>query len=194
MARIGLSKPYFAKYAANQGVVSYSSGGTLGEAVNVNITPDSSDPVKFFADNHLKETAQIFVSGALTLGLDHLSAEVAAAILGLNVESYPASGTATGSVVKHVGNAVAPYVGVGLVVKSQIDGSYEWMGIVLHKVQFKNPGLAQETQGETITFTAPSIEGTILRDDTSDEGWETDGYFTSEAAAEAWVKELLNIA
>lgn len=192
MARIGLSKPYYALYAASDGTVTYSDGGLIAKAVETDISPDDSGAVKFYADNGIAESANIFNQGTLTLSIDHLSAAVAAALLGLTVDSVT---TPAGSMIKYLAGAVAPYVGVGLIVKSIVSGSAQYMAIVLRKCQFNQPGIAQATQGETIEFTAPELTATIMRDDQDDSlsEWKREGYFTTEANAEAWIKAQLSI-
>ena len=190
MAQVGVSKLYYAAYAASQGSVTYSSGASLAKAVNVDIAPESGDAINFYADNAIAETAAVFTGGTLTIDVDHLSAAVAAALLGLTVTTVS---TPSGSEIAYKSGVVAPYVGFGVVFKNIIGGSEAWMGVVLTKVQFQTPELNQATQGETIEFTAPQLTATIMRDDTSDAVWKYEGYFSTEANAEAWVKGKLSI-
>ena len=190
MAQVGVSKLFYAAYAVNQGTVSYSSGASLAKAVNVDIAPESGDAIKFYADNAVAETAAVFTGGTLTLDIDSLSAAVAAALLGLTVATVT---TPSGSEIAYKSGAVAPYVGVGCIFKNIIGGSEAWMGVVLTKVQFQAPELNQATQGETMEFTAPQLTATIMRDDSSDAVWKYEGYFTTEANAESWVKGKLGI-
>ena len=62
MARVGLSKSYYAKYnvSSQDGTISYSNGGTLGKAVECEISLDSTDPTIFYADNGPAESAAAF--------------------------------------------------------------------------------------------------------------------------------------
>lgn len=190
MAQVGLCKPYYAQYTAENGTVSYAGGAKLAKAVSVSITPDSTDPVEFYADNGICESANIFTSGTLTLSVDSLSYSAAAAIFGLTVES---STTPEGSLLKYPGSMNAPYLGFGVVLKNIVSGASQWVAIVLPKIKFKIPTISQDTQAKTITFTAPELEATIMRDDTAAENWKIDGYFSTEDAAEAYVKSYLNI-
>lgn len=190
MAQVGVSKLFYASYAVSEGTVSYSSGAALAKAVNVDIAPESGDAINFYADNSLCESAAVFTGGTLTLDIDSLSASVAAALLGLTVDSVS---TPSGSEIAYKSGAVAPYLGVGVVFKNIIGGSESWMGVVLTKVQFQTPTLSQATQGETIEFTAPQITATIMRDDSNDAVWKYEGYFGTEANAVAWIKSKLSI-
>ena len=104
------------------------------------------------------------------------------------------STTPSGTTLEFGAETVIPYVGVGLIAKSIVDGNQVWMGIILTKVQFKMPTLDLETQGEEIEFTANELEATILRDDTTNGAWMRWGYFGSEANAETWIKGQLSIS
>ena len=189
MAYIGLSKPYYAKYAESSGTVTYSNGAAIGKAVSASIALDGKDPVILYADNGPAESGTVFGGGTLTLGIDKLDLTVAATLLGITA---PTTGqTPTGAIFG--ANATAPYVGVGLVVKSLEGGSAVWRAVVLYKVQFKLPDFDWSTQGETIEFGTPEIEATILRDDTTAAKWLMQQDFTSESAAEAAVKSALSI-
>lgn len=193
MARVGLSKPYFAIYSNNNGTISYSGGMKLGKAVETDISPEDDGGVKFFADNGQAESANVFTTGTLTLSTDSISAAVAAAIYGLTTEesTTPSGGT----IIKYLAGAIAPYVGVGLIVKNIIGGIQSYQGIILRKCQFNKGALSQATQGETIEFTAPELTAAIMRDDQPDElsEWKREGYYSTEADAEAWIKAELNI-
>ena len=191
MAKVGLSKPYYAKYAAANQVVTYSNGASMGKAVDANIEPDDTDAVVFYADNGPAESANMFSGGTLTLNVDRLDSTVVGAILGITPGS---STTPTGTTLDFGAETAIPYVGVGLIAKSIVNGSAVWMGIILTKVQFKMPSLDLETQGEDIEFTANELEANILRDDTSSHNWMKWGYFSTEGDAELWVKAQLNIS
>lgn len=189
MAYIGLSKPYYAKYAESSGTVTYSNGAAIGKAVSASVALDNKDPVVLYADNGPAESGAVFGGGTLTLGVDRLDLDVAAALLGITA---PTSGqTPTGAIFG--ANAVAPYVGVGLVVKSIESGAGKWRAVVFYKIQFKLPDFDWSTQGETIEFGTPELEATILRDDTAGAKWCMMQDFDTEAAAEAAVKSALSI-
>ena len=191
MAQVGVCRPFYAMYATSAGTVVYSNGGVLAKAVNVDIAPDNGDKNVFYADNGPAESASVFSGGTLTLDIDHLSAEVAAALLGLTVADT--STPTGGSEIVFKGDAVPPYVGFGVIFKNIFESTPEWVGVVLHKVQFQQPAMSQATQGESIEFAAPQLVASILRDDSTDNAWQSLSFFGTEANAEAWVKGKLNI-
>lgn len=190
MAKVGLSKPFYALYAAAAGVVTYSNGASMGKAVNAEIEPDDSNTTIFYADNGPAESANIFSGGTLTLEVDRLSADVVGALLGITPGS---STTPVGTTLDFAAEATIPYVGVGLIAKSIVDNTPVWMSIILTKVQFKMPTLDMSTQGEDIEFSAHELEATILRDDTTNANWMRWGYFSTETNAETWIKGQLSI-
>ena len=133
---------------------------------------------------------QVFSGGTLTLEVDRLLATVVGDLLGIT----PGSSTSpAGTTLAFSAEAVVPYVGVGLIVKNIVDNTQVWMGILLPKVQFVMPSLDLSTQGEEIEFSGNELTATILRDDTANANWMQWGYFTTEANAEAWIKNLLAI-
>lgn len=190
MAKVGLSKPFYAKYAAANQVVTYSNGGSMGKAVSASIEPDDNDTNIFYADNGPAESAQVFSGGTLTIEVDRLNAGVVGDLLGITPGS---STTPTGTTLDFHADAVIPYVGVGLISKSIVDNEAVWMGIILPKVQFVMPSLDMTTQGEEIEFSGNELTATILRDDTANANWMQWGYFTTEANAETWIKGILSI-
>lgn len=190
MAKVGLSKPYYAKYAAENGVVTYSGGASMGKAVNASIEPDDNDTEFFYADNGPAESAQVFSGGTLSLEIDRLVASVVGDIYGITPGS---STTPTGTTLDFKADAVIPYVGIGLIVKNIVDNQQVWMGIILTKVQFVTPSFDLTTQGETIEFSGNELNAAILRDDTANGHWMRLGYFDTEANADTWVRSMLSI-
>ena len=190
MAKVGLSKPFYAMYTAAGQVVTYSNGGSMGKAVEASIEPDDNETTVFYADNGPAESARIFSGGTLTLNVDRLDSSVVGALFGITPGS---STTPVGTTLDFAADAAIPYVGVGLITKSVVENTPVWMAVILTKVQFVMPTLDLETQGEDIEFTANELEATILRDDTAAANWMRWGYFTTEANAEAWIKGQLSI-
>lgn len=188
MAVIGLSKPYYSTYSASAGAVTYGTPAVLAKACEVAIELDEADAVILYADNGPAEVANGFSGGTMTLTIDELSLESAAAILGLTAGS---STTPAGTTLTFGGTAAAPYLGFGVVVKKQINNAIKWLAVILHKVQFQTPGINAVTQGETVEFQTPELTATILRDDTVDAKWCTQGQFETEADAVAFVTKTL---
>lgn len=184
MANIGLSQPYYAKYAESSGTISYSGLKKLGKAISVNLSHDNKDPEKLYADNGPAESLSLFSGATVTLGIDELSLAVAADILGLTA---PTSSTG----ITFTADAVPPYVGLGFIAKKVIGGSIKWRLVVLYKCQFKPVDFAVNTQGETVEFQTPEVEAAVLKDDASTPKWSYWFDYDTEAAALAALQSAL---
>ena len=88
---------------------------------------------------------------------------------------------------------VTPYLGVGFIVKKRKGGLDKWRGIVLTKCMFAVPSDAATTQGETIEWQVPELNATVMRDDSASHMWKREATFSTEAQAEAYIKNRLNI-
>ena len=196
MATIGLSKPYYAVYANASGTVSYSGGAVMGKATEANIEIETSEDNNLYADNAIAETDRQFTGGTLTLSTDDLSQEVSKAILGLTEQALTDITGITDEDVKELiydDTQVTPYLGVGFIVKKVKNGVTAWRGIVLTKVMFSIPSDAATTQGESIEWQVPELTATIMRDDSATHMWKREATFTTEAQAEAYIKDRLDV-
>lgn len=196
MATIGLSKPYYAIYAANGSTVTYTNGAVMGKATEANIEIDTTEDNNLYGDNAIAEADRSFAGGTLTLSTTDLSQEVSKAILGLAEQAITGIEGVTDTSVKELlydDQQVTPYLGVGFIIKKKVDGVYKWRGVVLTKVMFSVPADAATTQGESIEWQTPELSATIMRDDTSNHIWKREATFTSEAQAEAYIKARLGI-
>lgn len=196
MATIGLSKPYYAIYSEAGGVVSYSGGAVMGKATEANISIETTEDNNLYGDNGLAETDRRFANGTLTLSTTDLSQEVSKAILGLTEQAITGIDGVTDTSVKELvydDTQVTPYLGVGFIIKKKVNGAYKWRGVVLPKVMFSVPEDAATTQGESIEWQTPELTGTIMRDDSATHVWKKEATFTTEAQAEAYIKNRLSI-
>lgn len=186
MAKTGLSGGFFALYAESDGVVTYSGGMKLAKSVDMSVTLNNSDPVEFYADNGLAESARFFSSGSFTANVDRITDTVAAAIYGATIG-------ADNSVVYGADDDV-PMVGLGWVEQVVEDGVTRYIGIIFPKAQFALAGNDLQTRGAQIAFNPYQVSGTIMRDDTAARKWRvTSQRYDTEASAIAWVKSFLSI-
>ena len=196
MATIGLSKPYYAVYANTGTTVSYSSGAVMGKATEANIEIETTEDNNLYADNAIAETDRSFAGGTLTLSTDDLSQEVSKAILGLTEQALTEITGITDEDVQELvydDTQTTPYLGVGFIIKKKVGGVYKWRGVVLTKVMFSVPNDAATTQGETIEWQVPELTATIMRDDSATHMWKREATFTTEAQAETYIKDRLDI-
>lgn len=196
MATIGLSKPFYAVYNNSSGTVTYTAGASMGKATEANIEIETSEDNNLYADNAIAETDRQFTGGTLTLSTDDLSQEVSKAILGLNEQTLGEISGVTDQSVKELiydNTQVTPYLGIGFIIKKVVGGVTKWRGVMLAKIMFSIPSDAATTQGETIEWQVPTLTATIMRDDSATQVWKREATFTTEAQAEAYIKNRLSI-
>lgn len=197
MAKIGLSKPRAATYNASGSTVTYSNPVVLGKFTAFNMDVGGGNDNNLYADNTIAETDPTFQDGTATLTTDDLVADIMASVLGLTTEEIDAEGVTTENAAWMVFNDSqnVPYLGIGGVIKRKQNGVILWQGFVLPKVQFQNPALALETQGETISWQTQEITANIMRSDAADHRWfMLSTEFTTEAEADAAVLAFLSPA
>lgn len=196
MAKIGLSKPYYAIYSNSGGTISYSDGGVMGKAIEANVEIDSAEDNNLYADNAIAETDRMFAGGRITVTTDDLSQDVAKAILGVQEATITGITGVTDQGAKELiydNRQVTPYLGIGFIIKKVVSGVTKWRAVVFNKVMFSVPADSATTQGEQIEWQTPEINGTIMRDDSTYQQWKCETTLTTEAQAEAYIKDKLNI-
>lgn len=193
MAKIGLSKPYYAKYVNTDGVVSYTGGGLFAKAIEFSASIESSEEDNLYADNMIAESDRSFKSGKINVTTDDIEQAATAAILGITPKSITI-GENTITELVYDDDMVVPDLGFGIIIKKKVNGALKWRAVILHKIKFNIPEDAAKTQGESIEWQTPSIEGVIMRDDSSKHAWKSEATFDTEANAEAYIKYKLNIS
>lgn len=194
MAMIGLSKPYVAVYANNGGTISYSSMTTLGRYTNLDISLNDNGSNDFYADNGIAESdGSSFSGGTVTVTTDDLTASALVTVLGLTQENIAATTATTSPKWQVYGDSQSiPYIGLGGIVKTMVNGAVKYIAVVLNKVLLSNPGLSVATQGESIEWQTQQISGTIYRSDKSDHRWrQVSTPLDSEADAIAAITSVL---
>ena len=196
MAIIGASNPYYAIYNANGGTPTYSNGGRMGALVEFNFELESTDNNNFYADNKVQESQRRFSNGTVTIQTDDLGPEVSAAICGLTPTPLGTIEGVTDEDVKELvwGEAQdSPYLGIGVIQKKMKNNVILWRAIILTKIIFNIPNEAATTEGEEIDWQVPEITGSIMRDDSAQHNWKREATFTTEAQADAYIRNRLNI-
>lgn len=194
MAKIGLSKPYYAIYNVADGAVSYSDGGLLGKFTELSIELEGGDPNTLRADDAVAESDKTFAGGTASVTTDDLLAPVMLPVLGLKSEAITDSVTTDAMWMVFDDDQEIPYVGLGGVIKKKVNGKIRYVGFVLDKVQFANPGISAVTQGETIEWQTHTLAADIMRSDKEKHPWfRMTSELDTAAEAEAAVKAYLSI-
>ena len=194
MAKIGLSKPYYALYNVAEGAVSYADGGLLGKFTELSIDLEGGDSNILYSDDGPAESDKTFAGGTATVTTDDLLAAVMLHILGLKSEAITDSVATDAVWMVFDDDQEIPYVGIGGVIKKKVNGKIKYVGFVLDKVQFANPGVSAVTQGETIEWQTHTLTADIMRSDKEKHPWfRMTSELDTAAEAEAAVKAYLSI-
>lgn len=152
MATIGLDKLYYAKITeAENGEETYEKPVQMAKAMSADLSVELAEAT-LYADDGAAEIVKEFKSGKLTLGVDDIGSTVASDLSGATID-------ANGVIVSASEDGGTP-VAVGFRAKKS-NGKYRYFW--LYRVKFGIPAANMATKGDSITFSTPTIEGTILR-------------------------------
>lgn len=152
MATIGLDKLYYSKITEDgQGNETYATPEILAKAMTADLSIELNEAT-LYADDGAAEVVKEFKSGTLSLGIDDIGAGVASDLTGSAID-------ANGVVISASEDGGDP-VAVGFRAKKS-NGKYRYYW--LYRVKFGIPATNLATKGDSITFSTPTIEGTIMR-------------------------------
>lgn len=152
MSTIGLDKLFYATITEGRnGEENYGTPKQLAKAMTVGLSVELAEAI-LYADDGVSEVVKEFKSGTLTLGVDDIGGDIASDLTGAVID-------ANGVVISASEDGGSP-VAVGFRAKKS-NGKYRYFW--LYRVQFGIPATNLTTKGESITFSTPSIEGTIMR-------------------------------
>jgi phi13 family phage major tail protein len=182
MANIGLSNIWWSPLTEDaNGGAHYAGARYMGKAVSAE-TSITNNEAKLYGDDALAESDTSFSNGTITLGVTDDDDTVFAPLLGHTIND--------GEVIKTSSDA-APYVGVGRVVTKMVNGVYKYKVEFLYKVKFAEMSRSEQTRGESVEFTTPSVEGAIATLSDAAGTWNKTKIFTSKAEALTYLKNLL---
>ena len=182
MATIGLDKLYYAKITEGEnGEETYVAPVQLAKAMSADLSVELAEAT-LYADDGASEVVKEFKSGTLSLGIDDIGAEVASDLTGATIDQNKVLVSAS----EDGGSPVA----VGFRAKKS-NGKYRYFW--LYRVIFGIPATNLATKGDSITFSTPTIEGTVLRRNkpgaNGKHPWKaevTEGTSGTETTIESW--------
>ena len=152
MATIGLDKLYYATITDDEnGEEIYGTPTQLAKAISAELSVELAE-VTLYADDGAAEIVKEFKNGTISLGVDDIGSTTAAALTGVTVDK-------NNVVVSNSEDGGDP-VAVGFRAKKS-NGKYKYYW--LYRVKFGIPATNLATKGDSITFSTPTIEGTVLR-------------------------------
>ena len=167
MATIGLDKLFYAKITEDDnGDETYATPMQMAKAMSADLSVELAEAT-LYADDGAAEIVKEFKSGTLSLGVDDIGAAVASDLTGANID-------ANGVVISTSEDGGDP-VAVGFRAK-KANGKYKYYW--LYRVKFGIPATNLATKGDSITFSTPTIEGTVMRrnkpDENSNHPWKAE--------------------
>ena len=152
MATIGLDKLFYSKITEDDnGNETYATPQVLAKAMTADLSVELNEAT-LYADDGAAEVVKEFKAGTLSLGVDDIGAPVASDLTGSTID-------ANGVVISASEDGGDP-VAVGFRAKKS-NGKYRYYW--LYRVKFGIPATNLATKGDSITFSTPTIEGTIMR-------------------------------
>ena len=152
MATIGLDKLYYAKSTEDEnGNETYGTPSQLAKAISADLSVELSEAT-LYADDGQAEIVREFKSGTITLSVDEIGHDIVADLVGAEIDS-------NGVLISGDNDSAKP-VAIGFRARKS-NGKYKYYW--LYRVLFTIPATNLATKGDSITFSTPTIEGTILR-------------------------------
>ncbi|MGN0477731.1 MAG: major tail protein [Ruminococcus sp.] len=152
MATIGLDKLYYAPITEDEnGEETYGTPVQLAKAISAELSVELAEAT-LYADDGASEVVKEFKSGTLSLGIDDIGPSVASDLSGVTIDK-------NNVIIASSEDTTSP-VAIGFRAKKS-NGKYKYFW--LYRVKFGIPASSLATKGDSITFSTPTIEGTIMR-------------------------------
>ena len=152
MATIGLDKLYYAPITEDEnGEETYGTPVQLAKAISAELSVELAEAT-LYADDGASEVVKEFNSGTLSLGVDDIGPSVASDLSGVTIDK-------NNVIIASSEDVTAP-VAIGFRAKKS-NGKYKYFW--LYRVKFGIPASSLATKGDSITFSTPTSEGTIMR-------------------------------
>ncbi len=182
MATIGLDKLFYAPITEDElGLETYGTPKVLAKAMTADLSVELNDAT-LYADDGAAEVVKEFKAGTLSLGVDDIGASVAGDLTGTTIDK-------NGVVISSSEDGGDP-VAVGFRAKKS-NGKYRYYW--LYRVKFGIPATNLATKGDSITFSTPTIEGTIMRRNREDvfgkHPWKAEVTEGAEGVAQSVIDE-----
>lgn len=187
MAKIGVRYPRYCPYTITQNpdgteTENLGTGKVMGKATSVNVTINAEAQTQY-ADDGPAEVVAEFTGGTIADGLNDLVDTAESELLGHEIDED--------GVLIARSDDNAPYVRRGHVGSHLLNNQRLYKATVYMRVKYSPPSAEYTTKGQTINFGDVTLNGALMRN--ADGEWKQEKTFDNQAAAVAWLNEMLNI-
>ena len=152
MATIGLDALHYAEITEDaEGNETYGTPVKLAKAMSAELSVALAEAT-LYADDGAAEVVKEFKNGTLSLGVDDIGPTAATALTGVTIDKN--------NVIISTSEDGGKPVAIGFRARKS-NGKYRYFW--LYRVKFGIPSTNLATKGDSITFSTPTIEGTVLR-------------------------------
>ncbi|MDD2267962.1 MAG: phage tail protein [Eubacteriales bacterium] len=152
MATIGLDRLFYSKITEDEkGEETYGIPISLAKAIKADLSVELAEAT-LYADDGPAAVIKEFKSGKLSLGIDDIGTTAAEDLTGAKIDNN--------NVIISGSEDNGSPVAVGFRAK-KANGKYRYFW--LYRVVFGIPATNLQTKGDSITFSTPTIEGTVFR-------------------------------
>lgn len=193
MAFIGMRYPVVSTIATEpaNAAPTYNAGKVIGHAITGNLTiTRNNNPL--YGDDVVVEDDNGITAMSLEMGVDDLTEEVQAYMLGLKTNAGGSGGTTTYEDTSDP----SPYVGVGYIRVRRLNGETKFQANWIHKAIFSQESENSQTKGETIEWQTPTITGRVMgvyNDNSGVASFREKAIFDTEGAARTWLNTKAGI-
>lgn len=182
MAFIGLRYAVAAKATEADGAITYSNGFVVGKAVTAEIKVNSAG-AKQYGDDAIAESENSFTDGTVDVSVVHMTDDIQTNLLGHKAEE--------GEEIVSNTSDVAPYLGFGFYAVKMENNRRRYRAIFFTKVQFAEPSESLATKQGAVSFSVPTLNGTIMEDITGN--WKREQTFDTITEAQAYLDKLVGL-
>lgn len=183
MAVIGLSVPFFGRYAYEGGITTYLECDVISHAIAYKVDVEVTDPTPLYADGQIAELEQgVFQTGTLTLNTADLPDYAAKWLLDLQEVNGE----------YHFNDDTEPLtVGFAIIEMHQIDDETKFKTVFFPKCIPNFPVDSADTKGDSIEWQTKEITFRIERADGGRHPWQITAWHDSEAEATAYLHAVM---
>ena len=183
MAFIGLRYVVAATAAEAPGAITYSNGFVVGKAVTAEIKVNSAG-AKQYGDDAIAESENSFTDGTVDVSVVHMTDDIQTKLLGHKAAEE-------GKEIVSNTSDVAPYLGFGFYAVKMENNRRRYRAIFFTKVQFAEPSESLATKQGAVSFSVPTLNGTIMEDITGN--WKREQTFDTITEAQAYLDKLVGL-